>query len=46
MSAVPLLLDKNAETSVGKCIRVEEQEDVWLEAQRIGPQIGDQLRKR
>lgn len=43
MSAVPLLFGQDAKASVDKCIRVEDQEEVWQEAQRLGRLIGRRL---
>ena len=39
MSAVQRLFGENAKASVDKCVRVEDQKEVWEEAQRIGQQI-------
>jgi len=39
MSAVTRLFGENAKASVDKCVRVEDQKEVWEEAQQIGQQI-------
>ena len=39
MSAVTRLFRKDAKASADKCVRVEDQKEVWEEAQRIGQQI-------
>jgi hypothetical protein len=39
MSAVTRLFGQDAKASVDKCIRVEDQKEVWEEAQQIGRQI-------
>ena len=44
MSAVPLVFGEGAEASADKCVRVEDQKEVWEEAKKLGRLIGDRLR--
>ncbi len=44
MSAVPLVFGEGAEASADKCVRVEDQKEVWEEAEKLGCLIGDRLR--
>jgi len=43
MSSIKFLHGKNAKASVDKCVRVENQEDVWRELQRLGKTLGARL---
>ncbi len=43
MSSVKFLHGKNAKASVDKCVRVEDQEDVWRELQHLGKTLCDRL---
>ena len=43
MSSVKFLHGKNAKASADKCVRVEDQEDVWRELQRLGKTLRDRL---
>lgn len=44
MSAVPMVFGEGAETSADKCVRVEDQREVWGEAEKLGRLIGERLR--
>ncbi len=44
MSAMPMLFGPNAKASPEKCINVEDQKEVWAEAQNIGRIIGEKLK--
>ncbi len=43
LSSIKFLHGKKAKASVDKCVRVENQEDVWLELQRLGKTLGVRL---
>jgi len=43
MSSIKFLHGKNAKASVDKCVRVEDQEDVWKELQHLGKTLGVRL---
>ena len=43
MSSIKFLHGKNAKASVDKCVRVEDQEDVWRELQRLGKTLCERL---
>ncbi|MFH1090685.1 MAG: flavodoxin family protein [Pseudomonadota bacterium] len=44
MSGVPRIFGQNAKASADKCVRVEDQTEVWEEAQRLGRLMGERLR--
>jgi hypothetical protein len=46
MSGVKGLHGADAKASADLCIRVEDQKEVWDEAQRLGQVIGERLRNR
>jgi len=46
MSSVTFLHGKNAEASADKCVRVEDQENIWKELQRLGKELGAILKTK
>lgn len=46
MSSVKFLHGKNAKASTDNCVRVEDQEDVWKELQRLGKILRNRLQAK